>query len=41
MTLGERAKTVDHAHQAEILADSLGDERRLGRANHDPRGPRL
>src|SRR6516164_8288231 len=32
MTLGERAKSVDHARQAEALAESLGDERRLGRA---------
>jgi tetratricopeptide (TPR) repeat protein len=32
LTLGERAKTVDHARQAESLAESLGDERRLGRA---------
>jgi len=30
--LGERAKSVDHARQAEALAESLGDERRLGRA---------
>jgi tetratricopeptide (TPR) repeat protein len=29
---GERAKTVDQAHEAEALAESLGDERRLGRA---------
>jgi len=32
LALGERAKTVDHARQAEALAESLGDERRLGRA---------
>ncbi len=32
MILGERAKSVDHARQAEALAESLGDERRLGRA---------
>ena len=32
MTLGERAKSVDHARQAEALAEALGDERRLGRA---------
>ncbi|HVI86542.1 MAG TPA: AAA family ATPase, partial [bacterium] len=32
MVLGERAKSVDHARQAEALAESLGDERRLGRA---------
>ena len=30
--LGERAKSVDHVRQAEALAESLGDERRLGRA---------
>ena len=30
--LGERAKSVDHARQAEALAESLGDERRLGQA---------
>jgi class 3 adenylate cyclase/tetratricopeptide (TPR) repeat protein len=29
---GERTKTVDHARQAEVLAESLGDEPRLGRA---------
>jgi tetratricopeptide (TPR) repeat protein len=29
---GERAKSVDHARQAEALAESLGDERQLGRA---------
>jgi predicted ATPase/class 3 adenylate cyclase len=29
---GKRARTVDHARQAETLAESLGDERRLGRA---------
>src|SRR6516162_7568203 len=27
---GEQAKSVDHARQAEALAESLGDERRLG-----------
>jgi predicted ATPase/class 3 adenylate cyclase len=32
MIWGERAKSVDHARQAEALAESLGDERRLGRA---------
>jgi tetratricopeptide (TPR) repeat protein len=32
MTLGERDKSVDHALKAEALAESLGDERRLGRA---------
>jgi class 3 adenylate cyclase/tetratricopeptide (TPR) repeat protein len=32
MVMGERAKSVDHARQAEALAESLGDERRLGRA---------
>jgi class 3 adenylate cyclase/tetratricopeptide (TPR) repeat protein len=32
MILGERAKTVDHARRAEALAESLGDERRLGQA---------
>jgi tetratricopeptide (TPR) repeat protein len=32
MVLGERAKSFDHARQAETLAESLGDERRLGRA---------
>jgi tetratricopeptide (TPR) repeat protein len=32
MVSGERAKSVDHARQAEVLAESLGDERRLGRA---------
>src|SRR5262249_8840613 len=31
LTLGERAKSADHARQAEALAESLGDERRLGR----------
>jgi len=34
MILGEREKSVDHARQAEALAESLGDERRLGRALH-------
>lgn len=29
---GERTKTVAHARQAEVLAESLGDEPRLGRA---------
>jgi class 3 adenylate cyclase/tetratricopeptide (TPR) repeat protein len=29
LTLGERAKSVVHARQAEALAESLGDERRL------------
>ena len=28
---GERAQSVDHARQAEALAESLGDQRRLGR----------
>ncbi len=32
LTLGERAKSVDHARRAAALAESLGDERRLGRA---------
>jgi tetratricopeptide (TPR) repeat protein len=32
MILGVREKSVDHARQAEALAESLGDERRLGRA---------
>ena len=32
MMSGQRAKSVDHARQAEALAESLGDERRLGRA---------
>jgi tetratricopeptide (TPR) repeat protein len=32
MILGEWAKTVDHARQAEAIAESLRDERRLGRA---------
>jgi tetratricopeptide (TPR) repeat protein len=30
LVLGERTKNVDHARQAEALAESLGDERRLG-----------
>jgi tetratricopeptide (TPR) repeat protein len=34
LQLGERAKSVDHARQAEAHAESLGDERRLGRALH-------
>jgi tetratricopeptide (TPR) repeat protein len=29
---GKRARTVEHARQAEALAESLGDERRLARA---------
>jgi len=29
---GERAKSVDHGRQAEALAESPGDERRLARA---------
>jgi tetratricopeptide (TPR) repeat protein len=29
LTLGERAKSVDHARRAAALAESLGDERRL------------
>jgi len=32
LILGERAKSVDHARQAEVLSESLGDERRLARA---------
>jgi class 3 adenylate cyclase/tetratricopeptide (TPR) repeat protein len=32
VSLGERAKSIEHARQAEVLAESLGDERRLGRA---------
>src|SRR6516164_662012 len=32
LALGARAKTVYHARQAEALAESMGDERRLGRA---------
>src|SRR6516162_7923615 len=32
MMSGQRAKSVDHARQAEALAESLGDERQLGRA---------
>jgi predicted ATPase len=32
LILGERAKSVDHARQAEALAESLGDDRRLARA---------
>src|SRR5579864_3053194 len=32
LTPGERAKSVDHARHAAALAESLGDERRLGRA---------
>src|SRR6516162_1434698 len=32
MMSGERARSVDHARQAEVLAESLGDERQLGRA---------
>jgi class 3 adenylate cyclase/tetratricopeptide (TPR) repeat protein len=32
LALGERAKSVDNARHAEALAESLGDERRLGRA---------
>jgi tetratricopeptide (TPR) repeat protein len=32
LALGERAKSADHARQAEALAESLGDERRRGRA---------
>jgi len=32
LVLGERTKSIDHARQAEALAKSLGDERRLGRA---------
>jgi len=32
LILGERAKSVDHARQAEALAESLGDERQLARA---------
>jgi predicted ATPase/class 3 adenylate cyclase len=31
VTLGEQAKSADHARQAEALAEALGDERRLGR----------
>ena len=29
---GELAKSTDHAREAEVLAEALGDERRLGRA---------
>jgi tetratricopeptide (TPR) repeat protein len=32
LVLGEQVKSVDHARQAEALAESLRDERRLGRA---------
>ena len=32
LILGERAKSLDHARQAETLAESLGDERQLARA---------
>jgi len=32
MALGHREKSVDHAREAEALAESLGDERRLGQA---------
>jgi class 3 adenylate cyclase/tetratricopeptide (TPR) repeat protein len=28
----EQAKSTEHAHEAEVLAEALGDERRLGRA---------
>src|SRR6516165_6127713 len=30
LMLGEQTKSVDHARQAEALAESLGDERRMG-----------
>jgi predicted ATPase/class 3 adenylate cyclase len=32
LVLGKQAKSIDHAQRAEVLAGSLGDERRLARA---------
>ena len=41
LAVGEPAKSIEHAREAEVLAETLGDERRLGRALALARDARL